>query len=157
MAEFQLSGNIGNGYVIIKGDSVAEVERMAAEYAAASDRIADSLLTVQQVALVKDAFSEKAGFSKGGGAPAAKPAYSGGGAAKAAGSFNRPASSGGGGAAGQVANGPDGNPTCPHGVKKLDYKKKDADQTRVHGWYCQSKDRAQQCKALTLAGHGDKG
>src|SRR6478752_5394036 len=150
---FQISGNIGNAYCILKGESVAAVEQQSVELAAAFDRIATNLVAVQQIALIKEAFSSK--DFKGGSGGGAAPAASGGGA-KASGSFNRPAGGGGGGAqqgSGQTVQiGPDGKGTCGHGVKLLDYVKKDG--RRCHGWYCQERDRAKQCKALTLDGHG---
>lgn len=138
----QISGNIGNAYFIFKGDTVDELQANVQQFAANYDDIANALLAIQQVQLVKEAFAEKQGF---GGKPAAAPASG----SKPSGprrlSDSAPAS-----------EAPDGSYTCDHGaMKKLDYKK--GDGTRVHGWYCQSKDKdwKKKCATVKLPGHGE--
>lgn len=139
----QISGNIGNAYFIFKADDVSELDAHIDELAQRYDAIADNLQKIQQIQLVKEAFAEKQGF---GGKPAAATPAAGG--AQKARTFNGPKEA--------AAEAPDGSYTCDHGaMKKLDYKK--GDGTRVHGWYCQSKDKdwKKKCKTISLPGHGD--
>ena len=101
----QISGDIGNAMYVLRGDSVEELRKQAADLAAHADEIYDNLNLVKQISLLKEAFAEKKGFGKGGtggGSGYSKPSYNGGGA---------PAAASGG-------TTPDGAPTCAHGAMK---------------------------------------
>lgn len=127
-----VSGNIGEGLYVLRGDNAAELVEQSKALADNLSEILENLGVAKQAVLAKEAFTAKK-FAKD-----AAPA----GAAKATGgSYNKGAS---------VTDSPDGGKVCDHGAMKLlDYVKK-TDGSRVHGYYCQAPRGGKQCPAVKL-------
>jgi len=131
----QISGDIGNAMIVLRGDTVAEVAAQAAALAESVDEIYDNLNLVKQVTLLKEAFSERKGFGKGGNGGNGS-GYAGG------------AGSSSGGAARPATATPDGGHTCKHGaMKAFDFKNSEGKQ--VSGFNCPlPKGTDGRCKAV---------
>lgn len=124
----QISGNIGNGYFILIGNNVAELEKHSLDLAEAFDRITENLTVVQQVVMAKEVFSKKeSAFQK---APAST------------GSVAQPQASAPAQKASSAPAGP--APTCRHGeMLWKDFVSKAGNP--VTGHFCTSTDRDDSC------------
>lgn len=135
--KIQISGDIGNAMFVLRGDTVEEVKAQAAALAEGVDEIYDNLNLVKQVSLLKEAFSERKGFGKGG-------ASSGGNAGGGGYSGN----SGGGSTPAATSTAPDGTPSCAHGAMKA-FNFKNAAGEQVSGYNCVlPKGTNGRCKAV---------
>lgn len=117
----QISGNIGAGLFVLRGNNAAELLAQAKDLATEISSIYDVLGDVKQITTVKEVFAEKKSFNGGG----AKPAAAGGGYQ------NKPQ------AVDTATSDPDGGYTCKHGkMKFLDYTS--AAGKEIKGFYCQA-------------------
>lgn len=125
----QISGNIGNGYFILIGNNVAELEKHSLDLAEAFDRITENLTVVQQVVMAKEVFSKKeSAFQK-------TPAPTG--------SVAQPQASAPVQKASNVPAGP--TPTCQHGEMVWFSRPKKDGTGQAEGHNCPNPDRDAQC------------
>lgn len=127
----QISGDIGNGMFVLRGDSVAELVQMSKDLSNSIDEVYENLAKAKQVAMVKDVFSERKSFGKSGGG-AGGGGYNKGPAAPAA----------------VTTQTPDGGLACAHGpMKAFDFT--NAEGKRVAGHNCPlPKGTTGRCKAV---------
>lgn len=127
--KIQLSGNMGEALVVIRGNNAQELVNEAQDLASKMAEIYEALTTVKQVTMVKEVFTAKK-FGGNSGAGSAAPA-----AARTA----TPASGS------EAKATPGGGFTCDHGpMKWLDYAKADG-SGHVKGHYCQAPRGAKKC------------
>lgn len=114
----QISGDLGNGMFVLRGDSVADIVLQSQALKENLDAIYENLAVAKQVVMVKEVFNERKGYNKGGS----------GGSGGGGGSYQKSSAP-----AAQTTTTPDGGLSCQHGpMKAFDFKGADGKQVKGH-------------------------